>query len=204
MWLLIIIVIALLGWFVMVYNQLQAMMQEIREQLSNLQAALKKRIDLANQIVEIAQGYTDHERLTYAQITNNQNALGNLRALAQDYPQLRANETYQNLMDKLENIENVILSRRENYNAAVRQYNSARNRFPAVLIAQKLSFAVAPYYEIDDPDFLEKVKMFERDDSETLQKLVGDGAKAIGQKAQQAGDIVKQKIDRNPHDDNSA
>ncbi|MDN5891782.1 MAG: hypothetical protein L0H51_06415, partial [Psychrobacter sp.] len=67
MWLIIIvaIVVAILIWVAKTYNRLQTDMQSIREQLSNLQAALKKRVDLANQVIDIAQGYGEHEKLAH-------------------------------------------------------------------------------------------------------------------------------------------
>lgn len=182
-------------WFMNVYNNLQTMMQSIRESLSNLQAALKKRTDLANQIVDIAKGYGDHEKVTYMSVAQGHQTFQNMQMLAQSFPDLKANQTYQNLMNKLEDLESLILNRRENYNASVKKYNSARNRFPAILIAQRLSFGIAPYYEIEDPDFMEKVKVFERDDSEALQQLLENSSRAIGHKVQHTQEVLKQKID---------
>lgn len=198
MFLLFILIVVIVGiglWLMGIYNKLQAMMQNIREQLSNLQAALKKRIDLANQIVDIARGYGEHEKLTYMSISQGNSALSQIQVLAQDYPQLKANQTYQTLMDKLEDLENLILSRRESYNAKVREYNSFRNRFPAVLIASKLSFDIAPYYEMEDPDFMEKVKVFERDDTEALQTLVQNSSRAIGEKMSDTQAKLKHKLE---------
>ena len=192
---LIIVVIGIGLWLMKIYNHLQAMMQRIREELSNLQAILKKRMDLAHQIVDIAKDYGDHEKLTHMSISQNQSSLQNMQLLAQNYPALRANETYQNLMNKLETLEEQILQQRKTYNAVVRNYNSYRNNFPAVLIAQKLSFGIAPFYEMEDPDFIEKVKVFDRDDSLVLQELMSTQSKAIGAGVQKAGAVVKQKLE---------
>lgn len=191
---LLIVVIALAFWLMTVYNRLQAMMQDIREALSNLQATLKKRMDLARQIVDIAKDYGDHEKLTYMTISQNTSSLKNMQLLSQEYPQLRANETYQSLMNKLEGLENQILHQRKVYNANVRNYNSTRNRFPAILIAKKLSFDIAPYYEMEDPDFMEKVKIFERDDSEALQALMASQSRALGDTVHKASMVAKQKL----------
>lgn len=192
---LVVIVGVVVFWLLRVYNKLQAMMQDIREQLSNLQAALKAKIDLVGQIVEIAQSYGDHEKSAFLTASQNHDSYKNLSALSQSFPALRANETYQTLMHKLEHIEATLLKRRENYNAVVKNYNTARNRFPAVLIAQKLSFGIAPYFEIEDPDFAERVKMFQRDDSEAIQKLVQNSSKAIADKAQDAQNLIRKKVD---------
>nr|WP_315043290.1 LemA family protein [uncultured Moraxella sp.] len=191
---LLIIIGAIAFWIVGIYNNLQALMQNIREQLSNIQVALKQRIDLTHQIIDIAKSSGDHERQAYSSIQASNQSFQNLQAISQHYPQLQANQTYQNLMNKLENLEAVLLDKRVAYNATVKHYNSVRNRFPAVLIAQKLSFGIAPYYEIEDPDFMEKVKVFERDDSEAIQALVQNSSKAIGQKMQQTQTAVSQKI----------
>lgn len=191
---LIIVIGAIAFWLMTVYNNLQAKMQDIREQLSNLQATLKKRMDLAHQIVDIAKDYGDHEKLTHMSISQNVSSLQNMQLLAQDYPELKADQTYNTLMGKLENLENQILNQRKDYNRAVKLYNRERNRFPAVIIAQKLSFGIAPYYEIEDPDFIEKVKIFERDDSEVLQSIVQNQTKALGKTMHKASDKVKQKI----------
>lgn len=192
--LLLIIVGGIIAWTVGIYNNLQGLMQNIREQLSNIQVALKQRIDLTHQIIDIAKSSGDHERQAYSSIQESNQNFQNLQAISQHYPQLQANQTYQALMHKLENLESTLLDKRVAYNSTVKHYNSVRNRFPAVLIAQKLSFGIAPYYEIEDPDFMEKVKIFERDDSEAIQALVQNSSKAIGNKVQQAQSAVSQKI----------
>lgn len=192
--LLLIIAGAVVYWIVVIYNNLQALMQNIREQLANIQVALKQRIDLTHQIIDIAKSSGDHERQAYSSIQESNKTFQNLQYISQYYPELQANQTYQNLMNKLEKLETTLLEKRVAYNATVNHYNSVRNKFPAVLIAQKLSFGIAPYYEIEDPDFMEKVKIFERDDSEAIQALMQNSGKAIAHKAQQAQNAVSQKV----------
>lgn len=192
--LLLIIAGAVVYWIVVIYNNLQALMQNIREQLANIQVALKQRIDLTHQIIDIAKSSGDHERQAYSSIQESNKTFQNLQYISQHYPELQANQTYQNLMNKLEKLETTLLEKRVAYNATVNHYNSVRNKFPAVLIAQKLSFGIAPYYEIEDPDFMEKVKIFERDDSEAIQALMQNSGKAIAHKAQQAQNAVSQKV----------
>ncbi len=177
-------------------------MQAIRENLSNLQASLKKRVDLANQIIDIASGYGDHEKLTHLSLSANQGSIENVLSLAQNYPELKANSTYQQLMAQLESIEESILERREAYNARVKDYNSYRNSFPPVLIASKLSFDTAPYFDINDEDFSNKVSVFNRDDSAALQEVILSGANSVKksaisvkQSASTVKNIVEEKID---------
>lgn len=131
----------------------------------------------------------------------------NIFSLAQSYPELKANTTYQQLMNQLENIEQSILDRRESYNARVKEYNSYRNSFPPVLIASKLSFAIAPYFDIEDPDFSSKVKVFQRDDSAALQDAISSGADSVkksaitvGKSAVSVKRIVEEKIDEAKQD----
>lgn len=190
MWFLLFLLVVLVVWVVKIYNNLQGMMQDIREKLSNLQAAFKKRIDLSNQIIDIAAGYSEHEKLTYITVAKSNQAVEKMMALSQAYPDLKANHTYQTLMAQLENLEETLLDRREQYNAKVKTYNTYRNNFPNILIAGKLNFNVAPFFEIEDPDFANKMKGFQRDDTEALQALLNAGVKAV----QSSTETIKQKI----------
>lgn len=193
---LLMLVAAVAVWAVLQYNKLQAGMQTIRESLSNLQAAMKKRVDLANQVIDIASGYGEHEKLTHVSLSNNiEGAIEQVSALAQNYPQLRANETYQKLMEQLERLEQSIFERREHYNQQVKYYNIMRNGFPTVLVANKLNFVSAPYFDLDDPDALNKVKIFERDDSEALRLALTSGGGAVVRGVANAKARISAKID---------
>jgi len=196
-WLIFWVLLIVSAWAVFQYNKLQSAMQVIREGWSNLQAAMKKRVDLANQIIDIASGYGEHEKLTHVTLSNNvEGAIDRISLLAQDYPQLRANETYQQLMGQLEKLEESILSRRENYNLRVRMYNAMRNAFPTVLIASKLKFDVVPYFELDDAESLEKIKLFARDDSQALRTALNQGSNTVKRKIRQAKDQMDGYRDR--------
>ena len=188
-WLLVILIVIVL-WLVKVYNKLQSSMQNIREGFSNLQAGLKKRQQLSGQIIEIASGYLEHEQVTQLRVAQSQNTQ-QLAAMAQNFPQLRADATYQKLMRQLETLENDILARRENYNNRVKQFNSYRNSFPAVLVAQKLSFGTGDYFDSDDEKFDAQVQNFARDDSAVLQEIIGSSAKAVKNISSQAVQVVQ-------------
>lgn len=188
-WLLVILIVIVL-WLVKVYNKLQSSMQNIREGFSNLQAGLKKRQQLSGQIIEIASGYLEHEQVTQLRVAQSQNTQ-QLAAMAQNFPQLRADATYQKLMGQLETLENDILARRENYNNRVKQFNSYRNSFPAVLVAQKLSFGTVDYFDSDDEKFDAQVRNFARDDSAVLQEIIGSSAKAVKNISSQAVQVVQ-------------
>lgn len=188
-WLLVILIVIVL-WLVKVYNKLQSSMQNIREGFSNLQAGLKKRQQLSGQIIEIASGYLEHEQVTQLRVAQSQNTQ-QLAAMAQNFPQLRADATYQKLMGQLEALENDILARRENYNNRVKRFNSYRNSFPAVLVAQKLSFDTVEYFDSDDEKFDAQVQSFARDDSAVLQEIIGNSAKAVKNISTQAVQVVQ-------------
>jgi len=188
-WLLVILIVIVL-WLVKVYNKLQSSMQNIREGFSNLQAGIKKSQQLSGQIIEIASGYLEHEQVTQLRVAQSQNTQ-QLAAMAQNFPQLRADATYQKLMGQLETLENDILARRENYNNRVKQFNSYRNSFPAVLVAQKLSFGTVDYFDSDDEKFDAQVQNFARDDSAVLQEIIGSSAKAVKNISSQAVQVVQ-------------
>jgi len=197
LWLIFFVLLIVAIWAIFQYNKLQRAMQVIREAWSNLQAAMKKRVDLANQIIDIASGYGEHEKLTHVTLSNNiEGAIDRVAMLAQNYPQLRANETYQQLMGQLEKLEESILLRRENYNSQVRAYNSMRNAFPTVSIASKLKFEVVPYFEMDDAESLEKIKLFERDDSQALRMALNQGGNTVKRKLLQTKDQIAGHLER--------
>ena len=190
-WLLVILIVIVL-WLVKVYNKLQSSMQNIREGFSNLQAGLKKRQQLSGQIIEIASGYLEHEQVTQLRVAQSQNTQ-QLAAMAQNFPQLKADATYQKLMGQLEALENDILARRENYNNRVKRFNSYRNSFPAVLVAQKLSFGTVDYFDSDDEKFDAQAQNFARDDTAGLQEIIGSGAQAVKNISNQAVQAVQGK-----------
>lgn len=187
--LLLIIGVIIAIWIIKTYNSLQALMQEIREGYANLQATLKKREQLNGQMIDIASKYMEHEQLMQLQVAQKQGDMEQMRYLAQDFPELRANETYQKLMDQLETAENDILDKRESYNKRVKHYNAYRSAFPAVLIAGKLSFDTVDYFNTDDEKFDMQAAKFAKDDSEALKNLIDSGVKSVGDTA---GRAVKQ------------
>lgn len=176
-YLLLIIIAVLVIYIVMIYNTLQSKMQNIRESFSNIQANLKKRLDLSNQIIDIAKDYGTKEQITQLAVSNNNSV--NVAALAQAFPELKANQTYQKLMEQLENLEQSLLQKREKYNEEVKKYNSYKNSFPQILIASKLSFDTVAYFNINDEDFSENLKIFQKDDSAKIQEILADSNKKI-------------------------
>lgn len=167
------------------YNTLKAASENVKSRRANIMAVTKKRADLAQRLANIAMRYGDHEKLSQLQISEDFTSIGALMAanqsadqminrvshLATAFPDLKANQTYQQLMAQLEQIENDILERRESYNEAVKAYNICRVRFPQSLIANFFNFAEAPYYEVSETG-LDELPEFHAGDSEALNALV--------------------------------
>ncbi|ACK68358.1 LemA family protein [Rippkaea orientalis PCC 8801] len=178
-------------WLTVSYNKLQGMSQRIKEAHSNIMVSMKKRVDLANKLIDITSSYGDHEKLTHITIAQQESvqsamdtsqqvdgALNRIISLARAYPELQANQTYQMLMQQLENIEVDLQLKREFYNASVREYNIGCTSIPIVFIAGQLGFKTAPYFDIDNADTLENLKDFQTDDGKVLTTLFSQ----LGQK----------------------
>lgn len=193
----ILLVVALAAYIIKIYNQLQSMMQNIRESFANIQATLKKRLDLSNQIIDIAKDYANSEQMIQLGISTN--GVANVAALAQAFPELKANETYQMLMSQLEKVESELLNKRESYNADVKSYNSYKNAFPQVLIASKLSFESVAYFDINDEDFSENLKIFKKDDAARIQEILSESNKKITDIAMNAKKMINDKISNTPN-----
>jgi LemA protein len=168
------------------YNRLQSMGQMVKENHSNIMAAMKKRNDLINQLISVVSGYADHEKLTQITISNNQtaiteaaglyqqgsNALGRIKAIAASFPDLKANVSYQMLIGEITKVEDTLQDRREKYNATVRHYNSMRVQFPHALWATKLGFPEAPYFDVENADDLKNLSSFQTDDGAMLRQVM--------------------------------
>ncbi|PSV26913.1 MULTISPECIES: LemA family protein [unclassified Photobacterium] len=193
---LIIALAVIIIWSIKTYNKLQSGKQSIIEQASNMQVSLQKRRDLASRVLDIAQGFGDHEKLTHLKISSNQDAsTESLAALSQSFPELKANETYIQLMKQLEELENNISDKRESYNGIVKVYNSYRSSFPTMLVANKLSFEPAPYYDAANEDSLSQLATFTRDDAAAVKNLINASSKSIKKSANSLKDTASNKIE---------
>ncbi len=193
LFLLFIVLIGLAVWGVKHYNSLKALAEAVRSRRANILAVTKKRADLAAQLVNIAQSYGSHEKLSHFQISEDLTSIaglnsvnhkadrmiGQVTAMAQNFPDLKANQTYQQLMRQLESIEAEILARREAYNQAVERYNASRVRLPQALIANACKFEEAPYYETS-AEGLDDIATFHTGDTRALEDVM----KRAGRRAQ--------------------
>ena len=191
--LLVILLVGLGIWGVKQYNGLKSLAEAVRARRANILAVTKKRADLAAQLVNIAESYGSHEKLSHFQISedltsiaglNSANAkadrmIGQVTAMAQNFPDLKANQTFQQLMRQLDAIETEILARREAYNQAVERYNASRVRLPQALIANACQFEEAPYYETNAAG-LDEIATFHTGDTKALEEVM----KRAGRRAQ--------------------
>ncbi|MDE2476644.1 MAG: LemA family protein [Alphaproteobacteria bacterium] len=166
----VLIVIALLVLFgVFSFNRLVALRQAWRRAYADIDVQLKQRHDLIPNLVETVKGYAAHESGVFTQVTQARaaamrattvpeksaaegalsGALANLFAVAENYPQLKANENFRALQDELTDLENKIAAARRFLNNAVAEYNTAIQQFPAVLFAGTFGFEPAPMFELD-------------------------------------------------------
>jgi len=194
-----VLIIAFIGiaiWCIQTYNKLQSGKQSIIEQASNMQVSLQKRRDLASLILDIAQGFGDHEKLTHLKVSSSHDASSaSLAALSQSFPELKANETYIQLMKQLEELENNISRKRESYNKTVKIYNSYRSSLPTMLVANKLNFESAPYYNAENEDSLSQLVTFTRDDVDAVKNLINASSKSIKESASSLKESASNKID---------
>jgi LemA protein len=168
-------------WLVSSYNHLQSQAQSVKEAHSNTIVSMKKRLDLANKLIDIASGYSDSEQLTHIAIAQNESvqaAIGasavvdstvnRIVSMARQYPNLRADRTFKSLMDRLESIENDLQTKRQDYNDRVRGYNTACTSIPIVFFANYLGFKTAEYFDVNDADSLDNIKDFHFEHGEIL------------------------------------
>ena len=170
-WIIVAAIVLLLLYIVAVYNRLVRLRALVKEGFSGITVQLRRRADLIPNLVETVQGYATHEREVFEQVSANRSAaltagsvaataqadaqmtglLGRLFAVAEAYPELKANTNFLQLQDQLANIEGELQSARRYYNATVRDLNSTIQSFPPVLIARPLGFTEEPFYQDDDP-----------------------------------------------------
>lgn len=210
---------ALAFWFAMIYNNLRNLAEIVKNFRSNILVASRKRADLAKRIADVAQSYADHEKLTHtgvnmaitnmsdSQAVNNEatTIMGKVSALAQAYPDLKANQTFSQLMNQWEGLENDMQNARQQYNGAATQYNAYQGSLPQVTFSKAIGFGPAPYYETDE-NGLDVLPEFKTDDGElfkqgfeTLKNKSVTAAKAAGAAAgaaaTKAADVANQKIE---------
>ena len=165
-----VLAVALVGYTVKSYNGLVTLKQEVTQKESDIQTTLQRRADLIPNLVNSVKGYASHEEsimkevsdaraaLVGANNTGDQlaaneqmtSALNRLLAIAENYPDLKANTNFIQLQDELSGTENRITQARRAYNDAVKTYNTKIQRFPTSLIAGIFNFEAFDYFQANE------------------------------------------------------
>ena len=152
------------------YNSLVSLRNKVKDQWSQIDVLLKRRTDLIPNLVETVKGYVSHEQDVLKKITELRNknysglsdaekmnlnselgfGLAKLIAVAENYPDLKANQNFSNLMQELSLIEEDIANSRKYYNGNVREFNTFIQLFPTNIIAAVFGFKEEKLFEIDD------------------------------------------------------
>ncbi len=170
--LIIVLVVAVLIAFMLIgiYNRLVALRQETDQAFADIDVQLRQRQDLIPNLVETVKGYATHEKTTLdAVITARTQAtaarsvddkvqaenmltasLGRLMAIAEAYPDLKANTNFLKLQDELSDIENKLAAARRFFNNAVSEFNAAVQQFPAVLFAAMFGFKSRAFFDLGE------------------------------------------------------
>jgi LemA protein len=149
------------------YNKFVSQEEAVKAQWAQVQNQLQRRNDLIPNLVETVKGYATHEEGVFKDIADSRskllnakspdetiaaanqqtNALGRLLVVVENYPNLKANEQFNGLMDELSGTENRIATERMRYNEKVQEYNTSRRQFPANITARMFSFKEYPFFE---------------------------------------------------------
>lgn len=165
--------IILLVWLISSFNSMVALRNRVQNAWSEIDVQLKRRHDLIPNLMESVRGYMQHERSVFESVTqaraqaissgNNvrqrsmaesalSSALGNLFAVVENYPQLRASENMQGLQEQLTSTENRIAFARQFYNDEVMKYNTVQSTFPRNLFAGMFGFSQAAMFAATEAD----------------------------------------------------
>ncbi|EUC01373.1 LemA family protein [Rhizobium sp. CF080] len=172
MYILIGIIVLVALYVVMIYNGLVKARQMAEEAWSGIDVQLKRRADLIPNLIETVKGYAAHEKGTFEEVVKLRNqaqavpagdvagraqaegllgqALGKIIALAEAYPDLKANQNFSELQESLETIESEIQMSRRYYNGAARDLNVKVESFPNNLVAGQFGFSKREYFEIEN------------------------------------------------------
>jgi len=166
------IILVIVAWFILTYNNFVNLRNRVKNAWAQIDVQLKRRYDLIPNIVETVKGYAKHEKEIFENIaelrakamgatsikdigeSNNQitGTLKTLFAVAENYPELKANEEFLKLQEELTNTENKIAFSRQFFNDIVMNYNAAQQRIPANLIAGMMNLKPEEYYPVDEAE----------------------------------------------------
>jgi LemA protein len=171
LWIVLGIVVLVVVFGIVSYNRFVSQRQLIKDAWANIDTELRRRYDLIPNLVETVRGYASHERETFENVTRARAAataatgspaaqaaaegplvaaLRQLLAVAEAYPDLKANQNFLALQQELANTEDRLQTARRFYNANVRDYNERVKQFPSGVIASMFNFEEEEYFEVDE------------------------------------------------------
>ena len=169
----VVVIIVIIGLYVLsLYNKLVSLTNKIEEAFSIMDVYLKKRWDLIPNLIETTKGYMKHEKEILTEITDLRNkgydklsndekikanekmstGLEKLMAVAENYPDLKANELFKNLQIELTGTEDKIAFARQFYNDSVQKYNTAIMSFPNNILAKMMNYKEKEYFQVDESE----------------------------------------------------
>ena len=177
--LVVIAVIAIVAWYINCYNTFIRLKNNYEEAFSTMDVQMQKRYDLIPNLVETVKGYAKPEKETLSAVIEARNlaksavgvedkakaeaafsgSIRNLFAIAENYPELKANTNFIDLQNQLKIVETEIASSRKYYNACVKAFNVKVEMFPSNLVARAKNFVKAPLFEIEDKEARKAVKV---------------------------------------------
>ncbi len=167
------VIVLCLFWMIAIYNGLVRLRNAVKNAWAQIDVQLKRRHDLIPNLIETAKGYMQYERTTYEAVTNARNTAAQVResgkvddtavaesgltgaltrffAVAENYPDLKANQNFLALQEELASTENKISFARQFYNDSVMQFNNRTQMFPSSMIAGMFNFTPAEMFEVKD------------------------------------------------------
>jgi LemA protein len=172
-WLVILVVVVVIaGLLISLFNKLAKQKVLVDEAQADIETFLKQRFDMIPNLVEIVKGYAKHEQDTFSKITEMRSkamsagsleekmeydkklsgAITQLFAVAENYPELKANENFKELQASLKELENNIQKARRFYNGTVRDFNTMIAVFPNNIIAGIMGYKAMPFFEASEED----------------------------------------------------
>lgn len=173
------IIIAIGIYVIVIYNKFVSLRAGIDASWSDINVQLKRRFDLIPALVDTVKGYKEYEADTLEKVIQARQqglnastieekaeaanmlsgALGKLFALAEAYPDLKANTNFLHLQNELSALEDAIQNARRYYNAIVRDYNAKLESFPDLFVAKKFQFEPRDYFELEESEAAQAKKM---------------------------------------------
>jgi LemA protein len=175
----ILICVAIIAWYVLTYNALVKARNAVDQAWSHIEVELKRRLDLIQNLLETAKGYARYESETFQKVTQlrtQANAfstaaaankfepelhrtIGQIMVLAEDYPQLRADQSFLNLQSELANTEDRIAERRHAYNQSVNAYRNLVESIPSNIVADIQEMPARAFFDAPDDEVAQVPKV---------------------------------------------